>query len=1178
MYQINGKKNDKSQTGVENPRKNKKVMPENCRNALEYLFNPVQKSDTIREYECKLISYYLARAVANIQTVADIDKTDERKLDFLLEDPEKLQKAAKFIWLFRMPAPGEILLHEKNGKELKVQELTLKLIKKIFELRNFFAHENPGDIRPLLADRVFFELLEGVLLENARRKVAYDGSHTEKLSKLKLMNLHKKESDPGYVPEKQYELTRKGIIFLTCMGLYKDEAKEFCQQFADLKLPEKCAWYQHEICDSDVPCEKPEGKQCNSNRIKKLCEMFTFFSIKRSQKEFRPGDKDYLRFAEIISYLNKVPRDSFELLPLDEERQMLQIASDESDEENKEQKYALHLRFEQKFLAFAAGYCEDFGLLPCIHFKRLDTSLAFERTRYTFDIEQDADSQNRHYVIKNDAIHFEFRPTEHYGEIHLDALHSAIGESEFKNLLYAGTRQECGWERINELLTEYFSSYHKILETLLNVQEPEDIVTVCRERLLDDFCRIARIVPEEYGTEACNKKLEKYFSANLIKFINGLDSSIPMDELHAKLLKRLMVLKQHAQDFIKRLETLENWRSIPQEKRITPYPPDCVDVSYEPFSSRMTDQELIQWVFTAFNLNLPDKDKFRQLPMSKQHRPGATDHEFQLVHRAVGKYSLDQKGLIVLLKKNKRTNLAELLDNNGDLMLNMLEQQQAELRLIGNKIEEIINSRLPFEKITVSEELLTVIKKCPLDEEELTGQIQKALKITDEQSFALQKDLEHCYASGRPGYGVVRNYAQRLKISDKLIDKALRKVKKKTLRAELVRLNPKIRKIWHDIAPQIKPLAERSRKVSLTLQMLARAAAVYCRDEYEKEYSRWSSGEPYSFDVRELHAACRRFGVKPGMSLSTGALLKNILGINLTQWQNAYNYAEKTPFTDRSLATESHFVSQIPLPNGFSDRFIPFKRGMEKLFVNGVFDFNLAFRQMKTEFQLRDFYGVDLLKRAVMEKQVQGADRKKYDRAIRSILRCFYQDKLLLKIANAYHCEALKKENCFLSARPEKDSSIFRIFDRHEVFEDSGIKIFILLNDLLKPSFNSVRHNIQLLARTIDPKRKEFYFYELSDKLQNLLHIHRNKSLEILPLLDKFEQGVCPQGAANISDRRAYELPYYQKTYPGFTEKEYDILADTRNAVYHGTLSLDISEAKAILNRYLKLRYRNGRN
>ena len=232
-----------------------KVLPDDIEKALADLCNTPQYRNKVND-EKKYFLLYLNFAVCNIQQIAQVDVTDDKKIaDAITQKGDgTIQKLANFLWLFNVDEPGRDFSDYKD--------ITLKLVTKIFALRNLFAHPQGRDITPLLSDREFYIILEGIMLSYARDNALEQGMKTDKLFKLKLMNSHSdlKPSDVLFEKHKQYELTRKGIIFLTCMALYKDEAMEFCQMFVDMKLPQRCPAENTEECKNIACCGDQQQK------------------------------------------------------------------------------------------------------------------------------------------------------------------------------------------------------------------------------------------------------------------------------------------------------------------------------------------------------------------------------------------------------------------------------------------------------------------------------------------------------------------------------------------------------------------------------------------------------------------------------------------------------------------------------------------------------------------------------------------------------------------------------------------------------------------------------------------------------------------------------------------------------------------------------------------------------
>ena len=641
---------------MDRPAKKILVLPNNRERALAQLCNTPQARNKVDE-EKKYFLLYLNFAVSNIQQIANTNVTDEKKIADAIKSQKDsdliIQRLANFLWLFNVDEPG------RDFKEYS--QSTLMLVEKIFALRNLFAHPAGSDITPLLSDRNFYVMLEGILLKHARDNALAEGLRTDKLYKLKLMNQHSdlKPTDLLFEKNKQYELTRKGIIFLTCLALYKDEAMEFCQLFSDMKLPVRCSAELGSEC-SNNDCPANPAKPCNFAKAKALISMFTYFSIRKGRDVLDAADTDFMCFADIMTYLNKVPSVAMDYLPLTAEKDMLAKKAESSteSEKNKLFKYALHRRFKDRFLAFAAAYCEDFDLLPCLRFKRLDISETAGRKRYTFGSENDNRNRlDRHYAIKNDSIAFEFIPTEHYGDIKIRAMRGSLTEGEFKNLLYAA--KFFGSQSVNDKLQKYFTAYHRILEKMLNAPAGE---TFYLEDYEQDFAVVTGVHGDDLYENFC-EATEKFFPANLTRFFIQESGEMSQEDMYENLLYRLQVLKDHANDFLTRINMLNTWRKQPKEQRKTPRPPagSAKEIKYAPYSANLTDGDLIAWVFRALNLHLKNEEKFRQLPLGEQHN-GARDHEYQMLHAAVGKYSLDQKGFASLLKRN-RPALQSVLDD-----------------------------------------------------------------------------------------------------------------------------------------------------------------------------------------------------------------------------------------------------------------------------------------------------------------------------------------------------------------------------------------------------------------------------------------------------------------------------------------------------------------------------------
>ncbi len=681
MYK--GKFNQRNSGNNSKRMRKPQFLPSNPVIALQKLCNTPQHETKVEE-EKKYFLLYLNYAVNNLQRLVADDRIETRmkneksqpdKSEVLPEnlfevddkvvdgkkkygvrsrlekaDDATILKLANFLWLFNVDEP------ERDFKDFR--KLTIMLVTRIYALRNLFAHTDKGNSDPLLADHEFYVLMEGIFKSAANNNAMSEGVRMDKLYKLKLLTKHTdlEKDDPNYNAAQAYEFTRKGIIFLTCLALYKDEAHEFCQLFVDMRLPAYCPKWR-EKCSEMEDCNVIE-KTCNAAKAKAMITMFTYFSCRRGRTVLNAQTQDYMCFSDIVTYLNKVPAAAYDYSermaaegktdPLASERTKLAAlaATSTESEENKHFKYDLQRRFQERFLSFAAGYCEDFGLIPALHFKRLDVSQKLGRKRYCFGSDRNDELQvrmDRHYAIARDSIGFEYLPKTHYGDIKIGSLRGTVSENELKQLLYL-----CGKIDVNKGVDAYFAAYHRVLEKMLNHPDGEDFRF---EDFVDDFCTIAGVSQEKL-LEDRRKILEPYFPPNLRRFFFGDDMQLTQEELREQLCRRLEVMAFQAEDFLTRLRSFNQWREEDKNTRAK-NPPDCSVkvINFSNHSGRIPDSELIRWVFNYINLFLKPEDKFRQLPRGEQHHPGTRDCEYQLLHAAIGKYSLDQKGCPALLRK-----------------------------------------------------------------------------------------------------------------------------------------------------------------------------------------------------------------------------------------------------------------------------------------------------------------------------------------------------------------------------------------------------------------------------------------------------------------------------------------------------------------------------------------------
>ena len=628
-------------------------LPENREDAIRLLkLKYFDKKLNKRIDETPFFLLYLNYAVNNIVSLTGIspEKYDPEEVGTLIRESGKAGALANFLWLFSVENPKD------EFPSPECLERAIALAKKVYELRNFFAHLNEKGNGGLVLNRDLYAMIEGELGALARTSLMEtSGIRSDKVNKLKLAIPHNDEKT-------SYELTRKGLIFLTCLALYKDDAIEFCSLFHDMKLPVK----QPSIAEmattklSSAVQQTGDEPPVNLSKAKALHEMFTKFSMRKGRDlDIIAENFNFTCFADIIGYLNKVPAVCHDYLSLDAENTKLQNLANASteSEDNKRFKYTLHRRFRDRFLSFAAGYCEDFDLFPAIHFKRLDITPVSDRKRYLFGKDQDNRLRmDRHYAIVHDAIRFEWRPKKHYGSVHVGSLRSSISASQMKYLLALVFRKGNA-SAINDEIDRYFSAYHTVLEKMINAENCNDIFLDSSDpELLKAFSVVTGKTEEELLADDADifAIAEPFFPANLTRFFLDTDNRMSAREMQAALYNKLAANIDHAEDFLARLNTLDDWRKAPRNpEQPKPLPVCSKDlVKYPPRHCKFSDADLCAWFFRYINLFLTDDQKFRQLPKSKQHR-GAEDYEYQFIQKLVGQFNLDQKGLWSVLEKKR---------------------------------------------------------------------------------------------------------------------------------------------------------------------------------------------------------------------------------------------------------------------------------------------------------------------------------------------------------------------------------------------------------------------------------------------------------------------------------------------------------------------------------------------
>lgn len=558
-----------------------------------------------------------------------------------------VEKLANFLWIFKIDNPAD------DYKAEECRDRAIDLVERLYMMRSFLCHLNNSGIDSLIAGHSFYTFFEGELADNARNEAVSNCTKADKILKMRLMTpqvicyegedlQHGKRIRSGCT----YAFTRKGIIMLICLALYKDEAAEFCQSLHDMKL-----------CRKDVLEEYAAMEE--AEREKNLCTLrkkasprramhifFSYYSMRRGYGAVREEDHDFICFTHILGYLNKVPSTAMAYLALKKERKMLDDLREKSkNESNKETKYMLHERLKPKTLSFLAKYCEDFRLFPSIAFKHLDTSDDIGRGRYFFKTDE-SDKQDFHYIIRNDAIRFEWCPEEHYGDIHIDRLRSAVSLDELRRMIIASERGV----KVNEALDKYFAAYHRILEKALGEVGKcfkDGKCFIDRSSYLGDLSTVTGATIEELSDDGGDnkvfrEKMSPYFPVNLTRFFIPKENIPIKEELTNDLMHEIKNQISYDEELINELEQMRKWAHIERDKR-----PEM------PEHRRMNDGDYIYHVFRTINLYLSDENKYRQLPRGERHR-GKMDFEFQTKHAIVGRFPQDREAFWDILRGGSR--------------------------------------------------------------------------------------------------------------------------------------------------------------------------------------------------------------------------------------------------------------------------------------------------------------------------------------------------------------------------------------------------------------------------------------------------------------------------------------------------------------------------------------------
>lgn len=348
--------------------------------------NPQTQKDEERNEVPDFVAY-LTMALQNLSEVlgkgCDLSGNGKRETVLkALDDSGRIGEAASFLWLHRVDDPEADFGKKvtRNGVERPEYEWRARdIVLKLWELRNMFVHPTQDRAsKVLVVDPDFYRFIEGELYGEARTHALGAGRKSEKVFKLKLFT-------PNNDAKTKYEFTRKGIIYLVCLALYRHDASEFIQRFKDMQLPPRMWEIEQGYVEAKSEKELVELRK-KGGSVKAVVDAFTYFSMRASRTDIDVENRHYLNFANILLYLNKVPGPAYNYLALEKEsRELVQAAADSKESEaNRRFKYLLQERRKDRFLTLALAYIEDFGKLPCVKFKRLDVTPRQDRKRYIF--------------------------------------------------------------------------------------------------------------------------------------------------------------------------------------------------------------------------------------------------------------------------------------------------------------------------------------------------------------------------------------------------------------------------------------------------------------------------------------------------------------------------------------------------------------------------------------------------------------------------------------------------------------------------------------------------------------------------------------------------------------------------------------------------------------------------
>ena len=636
--------------------------------------NPQTRKDEERNEVPDFIAY-LTLALQNLSEVlgsgaSEYDLSGKRDAGAVLKALDKsgrVGEVASFLWLHRVDNPqsdfGKKVVRdgvERPEYEWRARDIVLKL----WEIRNMFVHSTQDRAsKVLVVEPDFYRFVEGELYGVARTHALGAGRKSEKVFKLKLFT-------PNNEAKTKYEFTRKGIIYLICLALYRHDANEFIQRFKDMQLPPRMWEIEQGYVEAKSEKELVELRK-KGGSVKAVIDAFTYFSMRASRTDIDVENRHYLNFANILLYLNKVPGAAYDYLALEQESQALVKAAAESKESeaNRRFKYLLQERRKDRFLTLALAYIEDFGKLPCLRFKRLDVTPRQDRKRYIFgpipegvtnekgEVLTDANGMDRHYAITNGVAQFEYVPTKHYGDIKITSLRGGIGENEIMRLLLVMFNAN-GVKRAEPgvAIGRYLEAYHRILERMLNAKD-EKAFSLDDPTFRNDFKTVTGKDDAALAKESFVEAMKPFFSENITRFFVGKSLEPNRDEIRRRLHRRFTAMADHAGDFLVKMEKLTDWKELDEARRDALKPLRCKvgELKFPPRTCKINDSQLVRMVLRYINLYLSADMKYRQLPRGMRHR-GVRDFEFQLLHSDIGRFGIDPTALWKTLEKREGLN------------------------------------------------------------------------------------------------------------------------------------------------------------------------------------------------------------------------------------------------------------------------------------------------------------------------------------------------------------------------------------------------------------------------------------------------------------------------------------------------------------------------------------------